>query len=72
MRPYGVRIIEEPDVADIQDMAAKSSCGRLPEKGGDFKGYSRSRRKRARRRYWKRKARREGRAFIAAAQAHMG
>ncbi len=59
MKPYGVRIIEFPDVADIQAMGAKSSTGRLPGKSGDFHPYSRSKNKTMVRRYWKRRARHE-------------
>ena len=66
MRAYGVDIIEEPDVADILSMAAKSSCGRLAGKGGDFRGYAHGPRKRARRRYWKRRARAKGRRICRA------
>lgn len=29
MKPYGVKIIEFPDVADIQQMGAKSSVGKI-------------------------------------------
>ncbi len=61
MRPYGVKVIEHPDVADIQSMGAKSSVGRIATKGGDYKGYSRKSRKARTRRIWKRKARIEGR-----------
>jgi hypothetical protein len=57
MKPYGLRVIPFPDVADIQKMGAKSSTGRLPEKGGDFKSYSRKNKKKKIRRYWKKKAR---------------
>jgi len=67
MRIYGDdgHIKEFPDVHDIQAGARKSSVGRLPEKGGDYKGYIRSSKtKRALRRALKRNARRQGRAEI--------
>jgi hypothetical protein len=61
MKPYGLfgqyLYVEHPDVLDIQFMGAKSSTGRLREKGGDFKPYSRTTGKRRVRRMWKRKAR---------------
>ena len=57
MKPYGVQIIEEPDVADIQKMAAKSSCGNLPGKNGEYRGWRRSASRKEQRRYWKRQAR---------------
>lgn len=62
MQPYGVRVIEYPDVADLQSMGAKSSAGQFPGPGGDYRGYSRTANKRKARRYWKRRARRQGRA----------
>jgi hypothetical protein len=58
MKPYGVRVIEFPDVADIQEMGAKSSTGRFAGKSGDYHPYSRSKKKKKIRRYWKRRARR--------------
>jgi hypothetical protein len=43
MKPYRtIKLIEFPDIADIQAQGRKSSVGRLPEKGGDFKPYVRS------------------------------
>jgi len=61
MKPYGVRIEEWPDVADIQNMAAKSACGCLRGKGGDYRGYNRNKTGKWRmRRMWKRIARRLG------------
>ena len=61
MKPYGVRIEEWPDVADIQNMAAKSACGCLQGKGGDYRGYNRNKAGKWRmRRMWKRIARRLG------------
>lgn len=55
MRPYGVRIIECPDVADIKEMGSKTSVG--------GKSYFRSAEAKARtRRYWKRQARRDAHA----------
>jgi hypothetical protein len=59
MRPYGVRIIECPDVADIQLMGAKSSTGQLRSKSGEYRGYSRRKAKKTIRCYWKRRARHE-------------
>jgi len=58
MQPYGVRVIEYPDVGDIQEMGSKSSCGKFKEKGGDYKAYTRSAGKNRIRRAWKQKARR--------------
>ena len=58
MKPYGLRIVEFPDVADICDMGAKSSCGRIAGKSGDYRPYSRTKTRRAIRRYWKRRERR--------------
>ena len=59
MKPYGVRVEESPDVADIQSRAHKSSVGRV----GGSHGYIRSARIKAKiRRYWKRLARRMGKA----------
>jgi hypothetical protein len=41
MRPYThIKLIDAPDVGDIQAQARKSSVGKLPEKGGDFKSYT--------------------------------
>ena len=60
MKPYGVKLIECPDVADIQAMASKSSAGRCSRAGGDYHGYSRTAQKAVVRRFWARKARREG------------
>jgi len=50
MKPYGVKIIEWPDVADLQEMGAKSSAG--------GRNYNRNVRvKASTRRRWARKAR---------------
>jgi hypothetical protein len=54
MKPYGVRVIEFPDVGDIQEMGAKSSAGRLK---GDEHGYCRTKTKRRTRLIWKKRAR---------------
>lgn len=63
MKAYGVKIIEHPDVLDIQQMGAKSRTGRLPKHGGgDYRGYCRRSNKVQTRRYWKRIARRAGKA----------
>ena len=65
MKPYGLKVIEAPDVGDIQEGARKSSIGRFREKGGDYKSYPRSSvAKRAIRRLAKRAARRQGNAEI--------
>ena len=59
MKPYGVKVIECPDVGDIQEMGSKSRIGRYPGRGGDYHGYNRNPEVKARtRRYWARKARR--------------
>ncbi len=57
MKPYGLRVIEYPDVADIQMMGAKGRCGKFPSKCGKYRGYCWGESKAATRRYWKRKAR---------------
>jgi hypothetical protein len=58
MRPYGLRIIEHPDVADLQEMGAKTSAG--------GRNYLRSSaQKRVTRRRWKRLARGQGKAETA-------
>jgi hypothetical protein len=62
MKPYGLKIVEFPDVEDILSMGAKSSCGTLRKSGGEFSGYCRSDAKAATRRYWKRQARRDGKS----------
>lgn len=54
MKPYGVRLIEGPDVADIREMGSKSSVG--------GRNYNRNVASKATtRRRWKRLARVEGR-----------
>lgn len=66
MKPYGVEIVNTkcPDVAEIQRMGAKSSCGRLREKGGDFKSYIRNpEQKRRQRRWWKKRERSRSKAL---------
>jgi len=62
MRPYGVRIIEGPDVADIREMGSASHVGKLRGKSGDFHPYNRGASKAATRRFWARKARAAGKA----------
>jgi hypothetical protein len=60
MKSYVVKIVEWPDVGGIQAMASKSSTGRYPEKGGDYRSYTRNiLNKNKVRRYWKRKSRKE-------------
>jgi hypothetical protein len=59
MKPYGVKVIEWPDVGDIQSMGAKSSTGKFAGKSGDYHSYSKGNSKKRIRRYWKRKARKE-------------
>jgi len=61
MKPYGLfgKVIEYPDVYDIHDMGAKSSCGQIKKKSGDYRGYCEGPRKDRTRRRWKRRARRE-------------
>ena len=61
MKPYGVRVIESPDAVDIKFMASKGSTGKFPGKSGEYRPYSRSGQGKSRmRRFWKRKARAEG------------
>lgn len=64
MRPYGVEVIEFPDVADIAVMGGKSCAGQLPGRSGDFHPLSKGAAKKIARRYWKRVARRAGRQEI--------
>jgi len=53
MRPYGVKVIPAPDVADIKEMGSKTSVGQP-----DGHSYFRNAENKARvRRYWARKAR---------------
>jgi hypothetical protein len=61
MKPYGVRIIEGPNVADIREMGSNSRTGKLSGRSGDNRPYSRGNSKRRTRRYWKRRARRTNR-----------
>lgn len=62
IKAYGLKVIEYPDVGDIQMMGSKSSVGRFRSKSGQYKSYiRRSVKKRAVRRFWKRKARIDGR-----------
>jgi hypothetical protein len=64
MKPYShIKLIERPDVGDIQSEARHSSVGKLPEKGGDYKPYIRkaAARKAARRHLKKENANREAR-----------
>lgn len=58
MQPYGVRVIEYPDVADIHSMGSKSSVGKI-RKHNEFVGYCKNPSKAKTRRYWK-KARQIG------------
>ena len=61
MKPYGVRVIENPDIADLAEMGAKSSVGHYPGRSGDYHSNSRSSAsKAATRRFWARKARKAG------------
>jgi hypothetical protein len=64
MKPYGLprnQDIPHADILDCHIFALKSSTSTLPNKKGDCRGVIRSKRKkRSTRRYWKRKARREG------------
>lgn len=62
MRPYGVKVIESPDVADIKEMGSKGSAGKFAGRSGDYRPYSRGASKAASRRRWARKARAAGKA----------
>jgi hypothetical protein len=64
MKPYGVRLIEWPDVGDIQATGRASHVGRLRGKSGDFHAYQRSENRQRTRRYWKRQARRENKREV--------
>jgi hypothetical protein len=68
MKPYGVRIEDSPDVADIRAMGSKGCVGRFAGRSGDFHPYARGNGKRATRRYWKRIARRAARNDIREAE----
>ena len=59
MKPYGLQVIDGPDVADIKEMGAKGSTGKFAGHSGDYHPYSRGAVKARARRYWKRIARRE-------------
>ena len=63
MKPYGVKIIEDPDVADIQKTGSKGCVGKLPGRSGDYHPYCRGTAKATTRRYWARKARRKNKAI---------
>jgi len=63
MRPYGVEIVEDPDIDDILCMGARSSVGSITGRNGEHRGY-RKRDKRVTRRRWKRAARRDSRREI--------
>ena len=45
MKPYGLKVIDSPDVGDIKEMGSKSSTGKFAGKSGDFHPYSRSKTK---------------------------
>jgi len=58
LKPYGLVVVEYPDVSDIHAMGAKSICGRFPVRGGKSRGYFKNKAVKAQtRRYWARKAR---------------
>jgi hypothetical protein len=55
MKPYQTRkLIEGPDVADIQAEGRHSSVGRLPGKSGDYRPYCRGANRKTIRRQLKR------------------
>jgi len=60
MKPYGVVVIDSPDVADIKEMGSKGRAGQFAGKSGDYHPYSSGEDKAATRRYWARRARRQG------------
>lgn len=62
MRPYGVKVEEHPDVADIKEMGSASHVGKLAGKSGDYHSYCKGNSKARTRRYWKRRARAENKA----------
>ena len=63
MRPYGVKVITGPDVADVHAMGSKSSVGSLPGRSGVYRGLIHGKaEKAATRRRWARVARRANRA----------
>ncbi len=64
MRPYGVKVIAGPDIADIQEMGSKGRVGKFPGKSGDFHPVSKGHSKAATRRKWKRGARTEGKVDV--------
>ena len=66
MKAYGLPRVPEinaPDVGDIQKFARPGHVGRLPTITGDFHPYAarQSTVRKATRRYWKRRARRDAR-----------
>ena len=70
MKPYGVRIIEDPDVADIKEMGSKGSVGKFKGRSGDFHPYAHGEAKARTRRYWKRRARAHSKALCRVDSAH--
>jgi hypothetical protein len=67
MKPYGLprsSSWEYPDLGDVREYGLKSSTARLPGLGGDIRASNHSKSKRATRRYFKRKARHEGKQEI--------
>jgi len=62
MRPYGVKIIDGPDVADIHEMGSKGSVGKFAGRSGEYHPYAHGAVKAATRRYWARKARKANKA----------
>lgn len=62
MRAYGVRAEVCPDIADIKRTGASGHAGSLPGKSGDYHHHLGSREKARIRRYWKRLARKDGKA----------
>jgi hypothetical protein len=64
MKPYGLQVIEGPDVDDIKRMGAKSSVGTICGRSGEHRGYNRPAAKARTRRYWARKARNAARSEI--------
>ena len=62
MKAYGLEKSEYPSIHIIAREARNSHTGKLRGKGGDYRGYCYGADKARVRRYWKRRARAEGKA----------
>lgn len=62
MQPYGLQVIESPDINDIQQMGSKGSVGKFPGCSGLYHPYCRGAAKARTRRIQARRARRANKA----------